>query len=308
MPLDNILISLFLLLLPLVLWKCKNTCEKHPSTIAFRSVPLGCLSMLLLPTFAAIVIGFLYDLYETNPANWTNIIYDWILHPLSIAIGIAVIVHFSKRFSKGRERPSFGVHAAVFVASLVISVIISLACLPIQYKFSSFASKSWYKIYLPNLGDVHVAFEQRPSHPFLAEYDYRLRLRHGKEQRYFALFPNTGGRTFINVYKLPGDKLFLKDTHANYLVDAADMQVYLLETTDGSPHAVPLSEKAFTSIGTSPTGGAMVHFKDGTHAMSIPLAIDLQEKTYIGCIMDYSFYTPDKQPEGEGHPKYREKD
>ena len=44
---------------------------------------------------------------------------------------------------------------------------------------------------------------------------------------------------------------------------------------------------------------------DGTSAEAVPYDVYLRFREYIGCIMDYSFYTPDEQPEGEGLPRYR---
>lgn len=61
-----------------------------------------------------------------------------------------------------------------------------------------------------------VALAERPSHPFLAEYDYRLEIftSEGREGRHYGtvdLLPNTGGRTFLCLYTLsaPGQPLLL---------------------------------------------------------------------------------------------------
>ena len=71
--------------------------------------------------------------------------------------------------------------------------------------------------------------------------------------------------------------------------------------------AVPLCEKAFGSMGGE---GQDLHirFRDGTTVQTIPYDVDCSHREYIGCIMDYSFYTPDEQSEGEEHPRYRKQE
>lgn len=316
MPLETILITLVLLLPPLVLWRCKSFCEKHPSTVPFRTVPLGCLTMLWLILIYGFALHWIYDvLLECNPPHWLNR-----FHPLpilfAIPLGIAVIVLLSKRFAKGKERPCGYLYPAVFSGALVIALAISF-CVTVGsliFEAGGFGKvpRNWHTIYLPQLQDCRLAFEQRPSHPFLAEYDYRIRLRHGKNLDYFQLWPNTGGQTFVNVYKVADDKYLLKEKDAWYIIDATQRQVYLVDiptTNTVNPpkteirFAVPLSDKSFSSMGGEEEE-FHVNFKDGTSAKAIPYDVDLSQMEYLGCIMDYSFYTPDEQPEGEGHSRY----
>jgi hypothetical protein len=62
-----------------------------------------------------------------------------------------------------------------------------------------------------------VVLEERPMHPFLAEYEYRLRLyasdrRDGAYRGMVELLPNTGGRTYLCLYALlaPGSPPLLQ--------------------------------------------------------------------------------------------------
>ena len=328
MILETILITIVLLLPPLVLWGCRSFCEKHPSTVPLRTVPLGCLTMLWLVLLYGTAISWLYhSVLETNPPHWLDAVKELPILVVAIPLGIFVIVILSKRLNKGIEPPPdqpSGIldgpgclYPAVFIGALLLSLGISCCCSighgPFDSEGFDKESRDWYTIFLPKLQDCQIAFEQRPSHPFLAEYDYRIRLRHGKEQAYFQLWPNTGGRTFVNVYKIAEDKLLLKGKDADYIIDSTQKQVYLVRVVFSSPQmspeihfAVPLCEKPF-----GPMGGKdkdlEVNFSDGTTARAIPYEADLQNREYIGCIMDYSFYTPDEQPEGEGHPRYRDK-
>ncbi len=52
-----------------------------------------------------------------------------------------------------------------------------------------------------------VILEERPAHPFLAEYDYRLQVFHsedraGEYRGTVDLIPNPGGRTFLCLYSI----------------------------------------------------------------------------------------------------------
>ena len=75
--LETILITLFLLLPPVVLGKCRSFCERHPSTVAFRTVPIGCLTMFLLTVLLGVAVSWFYhSILKIKPAevhleSWT---------------------------------------------------------------------------------------------------------------------------------------------------------------------------------------------------------------------------------------------
>ena len=264
------------------------------------------------------VYWLFHTVLERNIPHAVSFWGDPIASLLAIVLGLAVIVVLAKRLVKGREAPSGYLYPMVFTGLAAIATAISIFVAIFSHpgfltppgpRDYDRASAAWSTIFLPKLKDCPIAFEQRPTHPFLAEYDYRIRLGERNNSAYFRLWPNTGGRTFLNVYRVSGDKLLLKDKDVSYLVDLAQRQVYLVRCErgeDGSEStihsAIPLSEKPFDSMGS-----ATVCFTDGTSSEATPYELDLRSREYIGCIMDYSFYTPDEQPEGEGHPRYREK-
>ena len=295
---------------PLILWRCKGFCERHPSTVPFRTVPLGCLTMIVVE--AVYVVAVSLAVYQSvdvrNPPPWMVLSAPVIALPL----GIWVIVRLARRLTKGRESPSGCLYPLVFVDAVLVCEGIGFIWYmthgsPLDSSNFDRKSEPWSTISLPAVQNCEVAFEQRSSHPFLAEYDYRIRLGKGRDKAYFWLWPNTGGRTFVNVYRVADDKLLLKDKAAAYVVDVTRKQVYLVDNTHGyGPleqeihSAVPLSNKEFDGMGS----GSVV-FKDDTQSLAVPYDIDLSSCEYIGCVMDYSFYTSDQQPEGEGHPRYR---
>ncbi len=317
MSLEILLIFSFLLLPPLVLWRCRRFCEKHPSTIPFRTVPLGCLTMFVAAALLERAITLLFK--TVLERNVPSVVSRWggpVVGLLALFLGLAVINSLSKRLKKGGKAPHRWLFLVVFAGLAAISMAIAMIfaanrpfpILPDSCDYNR-ESASWNAIFLGRVQNSPIAFEQRPIHPFLAEYDYRIRLGERNNRRYFRLWTNTGGRTYINVYRVSEDKLLLKDKDGSCLIDTTRMQVYLVhcgQGADGSEStilsAIPLSEKPFDGMGSRE-----VYFADGTSAQAIPYNLDLGTCEYMGCIMDDSFYTPTEQPEGEGHPQYRGK-
>ena len=70
---------------------------------------------------------------------------------------------------------------------------------------------------------------------------------------------------------------------------------------------MPFSQSEFLKNPDSPEQYLSVTFADNMTTRAVPYEADLQNRKYIGCIMDYSFYTPDEQSEGEEHPQYRQR-
>ena len=334
MILETILITLFLLLPPVVLGKCRSFCERHPSTVAFRTVPIGCLTMFLLTVLLGVAVSWFYhSILKIKPLESGSLGVDslevLLILLLAVPAGIAVIVFLSERYTRQKERPHGCLYPLVFIGALMVALTISCISTWSYLLFDVNQDSNWSPIPLPQFPDCVVLFEQRPSHPFLAEYDYRIRLESGDGSVIFRLWPNTGGRTFVNVYQLAEDKLLLKDKDTSYLVDTTQKQVYLIDLQDDSSKylgtsisfAVPLSSKRISSLGRSipflqseslkktdsPEQYLSVTFADNTTAHAVPYEADLQNRKYIGCIMDYSFYTPDEQPEGAEHPRYRQR-
>ena len=340
---ETLLIALALLLPPVVLWRCRGFCERHPSTVAFRTVPLGCLTMFLLTSLYGVAVSWFYhSLRKENLPHWLDRLEGLPSLLVAVPVGLAVIVFLVKRckkeVSKEKGKPQGCLYPLVFVGALMTALAISGVCTMSELLFDVEKSRNWFPIFLPRFSDCTVLFEQRPSHPFLAEYDYRIRLESGEATSVFWLWPNTGGRTFVNVYQLEQDKLLLKDKEMSYIVDIRQKQAYLVDIQDefskyqgSSIHfAVPLSSKRISTLGRGipmsqsefrknpdhPEQYLSVTFEDKTTARAIPYEADLQHRKYIGCIKNYSFYTGSTPSvllhrvsalEGEEHPRYRDK-
>ncbi|NMA19422.1 MAG: hypothetical protein GX927_02480 [Lentisphaerae bacterium] len=303
MSLEDVLIIIVLIVPPLILWRNKRACEKYPATIVLRSVPLGCLAMLLIPAIIGSILYFIFNRLEKNPPC-SPFVMGAITHLPGVVAGVAIIVYVSARLAKGRQKkPSGCLYPAIFTVFLVIAMFISFCCTVMSWGKEGKGSKAWTAIYLPNIKDMHIAFEQRHSHPFLAEYDYRIRLRQGKENNYFYMWPNTGGRTHINVYRLEDNRMLLKDKDAEYVIDADKRQVFILDVNSegGTIYAAALTDKPFFSMGGT-QDSFFLTLDDGSKVEGMPYEIDLEKREYIGCIMDNTFLSAAEQQEENEHP------
>ncbi|MBQ7651918.1 MAG: hypothetical protein IJS15_13220 [Victivallales bacterium] len=320
------LITAIVFLIPVLLFLLfRKRFDRSQTAVAFGSVPLGCLTMIFVPALISMLFYFIANRMETNPPAWLQTLLELFRYLLGIVLGIAVIAYLAGRFSSEESIRSPLTFVGVFALLIIVGGAISIA-LTGFHEGTGNRDSSWHPIYLPKLQDVRVAFEQRPTHPFLAEYDYRLCLRKGDEKRYFNLWPETGGRTYISVYMLDDGRMFLRwksnspDWGYLYVIDAAGVQVHVLmidemygktvkkgddaKEAEAVHYAVPLSSKAIRTMG-SRDNIIDVTFDDGTTVVGVPFDINLDSRKYIGCIKDYSFYTPAQEPEGDVHPRYR---
>ena len=324
---DNIITVIFFLIPTALFLMGRRRFERSQTAVAFGSVPLGCMTMLLFPVLFLTVFDFIANWMGVTTPAWLKTLVELVRYLLGIVLGIAVIAYMAQRFSGGSGITSpwkfVGVFALFGVGGVVL--LIALACFD---ELTGNKKSNWYDINLPKIKDVRVTFQQRPSHPFLAEYDYRLCLRKGDEKRYFNLWPETGGRTYLSVYMLDDGRMLLrwKSMSGNelwgylYVIDANELQVHamMIDEMNGKAarkgenanaeeavhYAVPLSSKVIRSMG-SRDEIIDVTFDDGSTVVGVPFDINLDSRKYIGCIMDYSFYTPTQEPEGDIHPRYR---
>jgi hypothetical protein len=79
-----------------------------------------------------------------------------------------------------------------------------------------------------------IALEEQSSHPFLAEYNYRLRVfandeRRGEQRGTVDLHPNTGGRTHLCLFSLTSSTgmffLEIRDRNQSSLIDLESLSL-----------------------------------------------------------------------------------
>lgn len=109
--------------------------------------------------------------------------------------------------------------------------------------------------------DASITFLQRTIHPFLAEYEYKVRFGVGQDavERWLPL--NCGGRTVMNVYWYPvsngsGACIRLQNHWGEYLLDLAKKKTYRILRYKGRVFAGEIGDGGSDySMGTSTSAG-----------------------------------------------------
>ena len=298
--LANILTALWLALVPAVLWAVPRTRRMTGDWMtALRNVPPGCLVTFFLPVLAYFCLDFLGNEKEL-------FVLRRVWHPFwsgvfSILAGLGLIA-FLNRVSHSRHPPerktSFLPYVAVYVFYAVTAIVLSnLISFAVMMRNVSGFRGNWRTSLLPPENGVRVAFQQAAIHPFLAEYDYRLRFRSGSSEEYRALQTNTGGRTHFNLYRLKDGRLLFSDKDHDYLVDVPSRKIEYLFQHGGKLYTVPYPNCRFYSCGRSESGGVVEFTFDGKTVKAFPVDPALLEgKTYYGCLTD-DFYPASEKAE-----------
>ncbi len=298
--LDNILTALWLALAPAVLWAVPRTRRMTGDWMtALRNVPPGCLVTFLLPVLAYFCLDFLGN--EKELFILRRVWHPFWIGVFSILAGLGLIA-FLNRVSHSRHPPerktSFLPYVAVYVFYAVTAIVLStLISFAVMMRNSSGFRGNWRTSLLPPENGVRVAFQQAAIHPFLAEYDYRLRFRSGSSEEYHALQTNTGGRTHFNLYRLKDGRLLFSDKDHDYLVDVPSRKIDYLFRQGGKLYTVPYPNCRFYSCGRSESGGVVEFTFDGKTVKASPVDPALLEgKTYYGCLTD-DFYSASEKGE-----------
>ena len=294
-------IAVCLILLPAAaLWAIPKTRRAGGDfVIAWKCVPPGCGAMLLIPSAVWLLAEYCGIPYRVLRSD--AVVFG--LFVLGLAGGSAVLVKLRNHCRK--QHPS---EQARSNAPVVTVFIIMLLVFPVVLAVSAAASFSFA---LNNRGNCHgpwrtyeivrehgteLAFQERPIHPFLAEYDYRFRFRRNGTETYQDLWVNTGGRTYFNVFRLKDGRLLFSDKDQDYLTDVKERKVYVLTTIDGVRYAGLLPEGKFTSFGFSQgleSGKVQLHIGD-RFADAERVEDELAEPMYIGCITTGFFPASEK--------------
>lgn len=284
--LDDLVFAFFMLLLPAILWI-------HPKTrrnggnwiIALKTVPPGILVCCWSSWLLSVVRNALGDCLERD-----------IVIPLWAVLGLPLIAallfimaagFLIKRRSaapeeKYRPGPSIALFAILLPPSLLLYSVVSLV--------STFAGienyrSEWRNRRLPAEGDTKIVFQEQSIHPFLAEYDYRIRFSRDGEHTYKLLFTNSGGNTYFNLYRLKDGRLLFRDKDWDYLVDPGAREVFVLRKFERKLYAVKVpDEKVDWWAGPTREKGKVV-MEIGGHTLPATEVTGLLDgMTYYGCI------------------------
>lgn len=103
-----------------------------------------------------------------------------------------------------------------------------------QQDFENPSPRAWEECPVPHPALMPaITFRQRGIHPFLAEFEYRVRFDDGTNVIDGRLPINVGGRTKMNAYWYPQEEAFpaairLQDHWGEYVVRPAEMKTYSL--------------------------------------------------------------------------------
>jgi hypothetical protein len=265
--------------------------------IALKTVPAGILALF----FADKLLSWFYRrLCENKFENIPNFHFSirvWI--PIVIAL-LAITVSgwlIHKKFrveSRYNPLPSLLLFFPSLLAVSILGFMISMAML---FSTNGGYRSEWSSIYLPKENSVRFVFEQRPIHPILAEYNYRLRFIRDGQTSYQLLFTNCGGKTHFNLYRLKDGRLLFRDKDWDYIVDVKNVKVYRLASKDGKQYIAPVPNEEIHSWGDPEKRNGKIVMRMGKHtvpAEEVPGILD--GMFYYGCIKD-KFYPVTEKPE-----------
>ena len=262
--------------------------------IALKSLPAGLIALCLSDRLLFWIFRQISEIKMQNIP-----VPSWLGFAIPPAAALIVIVctgilirYFFKPEGKYNFLPSLG----VFIVSLPFFAILYLFC-SIIFGFNSNYRSDWKTIWLELGTKEKIAFEQQSIHPFLAEYNYRLRfIRNGKSIRR-NLFTNCGGKTHFNIYRQSRNLFVFRDKDWDYLVDTDLPEVYRLAAFNGKTYAAPLIREQVNSW-SGPYEQNTGIFMDFNHTrVPAELFSGIMDKMeYCGCITD-QFYSAQKKRE-----------
>ena len=299
-------VVLLILLPAVVLWAIPKTRRSAGGTVtAWKTVPFGCATMLVLPNVVMIILSLPEKIFRLPESRLVDVLLTFISVIVGVAVGIRVIVllknyvrkHYGTDETPGSNRPYY---LAFGCLALGVTVLIFGAFVWFLSPGSMLqGTKSWRAYHVVTEHGTELAFQECPIHPFLAEYEYRFRFRKDGEETFQELWINTGGRTFFNVFRLKDGRLFFSDKVNDYIVDMKTRKVFLVEKFENRSYAGLLPAGKFESFGIVTGSGeksSKMYFRvNDTRVEAEPVSDRLEGMTYFGCITN-GFYPAAEKP------------
>ena len=254
----NVASVVLLLFVPAVLWAIPRTRRAVGSwTLAWKTVPVGCLGFVILCSLLKRVLIWIVP--SAGVASWAALL----LALFASWAGIVAVVRLIRRkFAASGGFDWIPAVAVYLFYGFVFTIAIYILTIAIFMRGDYRGKWREYRF----CAEPPLAFEARSIHPFLAEYDYRVRFGNGGEAPTAPLMTNTGGRIYFNIYRLRDGRFYFTDKNYDYLVDPASEKVFYLDALEGRIHAAPLPNRKITSwSGLSRRGDKVVQkFNDLT--------------------------------------------
>ncbi len=199
--------------------------SKMKRIASLKSVPLGCLSVALIPIIGLFLIWGISCLTD-NINGLVLVSFLFICFIGSICFGLYI--------TKTVYRKIIGVIETfpIVITSVCHLIFIFLITCVILAAFISYRLSNWSEHPLPTQSDVKIVFKTKQSHPFLSEFEYMLILQKENFLKEQILFPNTGGAIHLNVYKLEDERFLFDDSRFDYIVDIKKGTTWIIKKDD----------------------------------------------------------------------------
>ena len=296
---DDLIFTILMLILPAVLWIVPKTRRNNGNwLIAWKTVPLGfiaiCWTGWLMSKFQSVLCERLER--DIDIPFWVTLVVALTVAFLVIIPGGLFIRRKFGTEKKYNPGPSILIFLAAVPHVIILSWILSFVC---DLGTDDYKGE-WRTAWLPKEGNTAIAFQEQPIHPFLAEYNYRLRFSRDGEQTYQLLLTNTGGSTYFNVYRLKDGRLLFCDKEWDYLVDVQgpECRVFRVDSLEDKLYAARIPNEKIGSWSIVPIReNDQIVMRMGDHTVPAEDVTGILDgMTYYGCIQD-RFYPADQKPE-----------
>ncbi len=297
---NDIVLYAVLALIPALLWLIPGTRRRTGNWITvWKTVPLGCFATLLVPTLLYGIARQLGQWGVIPVAYLKSLSLNLALGLCGLSLGILLIAfparYLRRRYHRQERYPRW----PFVVTFLLLGLAAALLPMLVYMLNPRLYQDRWVSFRLPDEGNTRIAFEQCSIHPFLAEYNYRIRFRRDGRTVDRYLITNTGGRTEINIYRLRDGRLCFVEKAGGYLVDPEKMEIFLLLYAGGEFYVAPFGDGPYEGHAWSYPKDGKVEFRYGDRGewvYALPLTDELDGKIHYGSITD-DFYTAAAQPE-----------
>ena len=256
----DLVFTVLMLILPVVLWIVPKTRRNNGNwLIALKTVPLG---IIVCYWCGELLSKIAWIISERQERDFEFPIWVYLAVALTVVFLIIIPGGLFIKWKFGTEKkynpgPSVLLFFLFWPPALLCLLILSFACdlsdeLSVDRGHVRFAfrhKEDWHNIWLPREGTTGIAFQKQPIHPFLAEYNYRIRFSRDGEKTYWYLLMNTGRQTIFYLYRLKDGRLFFRYYDCDYLVDVQgpECRVLRLEPFEDKLYAAQVPNKEYDS-------------------------------------------------------------
>lgn len=294
------------LLLSAVLWAIPRIRRAGSDrAIAWKCVPPGCAVMLLVTELFTLAVWLLagHGRGASRFLNSGSVFFT--VTVAGVIAGILLIVKLRnicrRKYALPESTPANGPYRTVFFLLLFAAPVIYIAgcfaAVAVMVNMPGGYHGPWRTYPVAEENGVELAFQERSIHPFLAEYDYRLRFRKAGKNTYRDLWCNTGGQTHVNVFRLSDGRFVFSDKDEDCLADLKSQRVFVLRRHDGKIYAGLLPEGRFDRPASIVTSGGrpVIHTGRRELVTHVVPELSMDRKNYFGHI-SYGFFPASEKP------------